>query len=100
MGGFLIVILWKRMCWDDIIILYVYFLCLICTFELLYRMVVFRGGRSGRRDGFRGFCGDIFFDLKIVYCGRLHFLDSVDEVSARERYRSHGVSFGYSSKIE
>lgn len=84
--------------WIGVILSYVHFFCWIWTFELLYRMVVFRGGKSRTGDGFRGFGGDVFVDLKIVYCGRLPILDSVDEVRAIEKYRSHGIIFGYSSR--
>lgn len=48
---------------------------------------------------FEGFV-DIFVDLKFVYGSKLYVPDSVAEISASERYRSHSMIFGYSSRIE
>lgn len=52
--------------WSGIILSYFLLSCWICTFELLYRRVVFRGGKSGTRDEFRGFCGHLCrFEVRI-----------------------------------
>lgn len=82
------------------ILLYVYYLCWLSTFEFLYRMVGFRGGKSGIRVWFRGFCKDIFVDLKFVYGSKLYVPDSVTEIRANGKYSSHGMILGYSSRTE